>query len=145
MARNILRLNTKGFEEMLKKLDGLGGNVQKAVDESLTKAATKISQDTKEAMSPANLPARGKYSDGATMQSIIQDAQVSWEGLVASVPVGFDFSEPGAGGFLITGTPRMQPNKALHKMYKQRKYMNEIQNEIGDVIMTHIIRRMEES
>lgn len=143
MARNTLKLNTSGFEPLLKKLDGLGGDVRQAVDEALTKASAKIAQDTVTAMAPANLPARGKYSQGDTKQSIIQDAQITWDGLVASVPVGFDFSKPGAGGYLITGTPKMQPDKELHKMYKQKKYMSEIQNEISDIIMNHIIKQME--
>lgn len=143
MARNTLRLETKGFERMLKDLEAAGGDVKKAVDEAFTKASAKITQDTKAAMANANLPARGQYSDGTTLESIIQGARVEWEGFVASIPVGFDFSKPGAGGFLITGTPKMQPDKELHKMYKQKKYMSEIQKDMSDVIMDHLIRRLE--
>lgn len=142
MARNTLRLDTKGFERMLQDLDAAGGDITRAIDEAFSKASAKITQDTKAAMAKPNLPAGGKYSDGTTMQSIVQDARVEWEGFVASIPIGFDFSKPGAGGFLITGTPRMQPDKELHKMYKQKKYMNEIQKEMSDVIMNHLIERL---
>lgn len=142
--RNTLRLDTSGFEEMLRKLDSLGGDVKRAVADALEQSSETIAEDTEDAMAAANLPATGIYSDGATRESIIRDSQVRWEGLVGWVPVGFDFSKPGAGGFLITGTPRMQPNRKLSRMYKQKRYMKQIQSDMGDVIMDYIIERMEE-
>lgn len=141
--RNTLRLDTSGFTDMLTKLDSLGGDVQRAVTEALSKSSETIARDTEAAMADANLPAHGKYSQDTTKESIIHDYRVRWEGLVGWVPVGFDFSKPGAGGFLISGTPRMQPNHQLKRMYKQKKYMNQIQKDIGDVIMNHVVRRME--
>lgn len=143
MARNTLKLDTSGFEEMLRKLDSLGGNVQKAVEDALIQSAETIREDTIAAIDAANLPASGKYSTGSTRESIVSDSQITWEGLIASVPVGFDFSIPGAGGFLITGTPRMQPDRALNRMYKQKRYMKQIQNDMGDVIMDYVIDAME--
>lgn len=142
--RNTLRLDTKGFEEMLRKLDALGGDTRTAVDRMLTTAAKRIAADTEKAMDAANLPAKGKYSTGTTKESIIRDAQVRWNGMVAWVPVGFDFSEPGAGGYLITGTPRMRPDTELNRMYKQKKYMSQIGAEMSDIILTAIANRMEE-
>lgn len=144
MARNTLRLDTKGLEGLLKKLDSVGGDVESAVAEALGKASRKIKTDTVAAMASSNLPAHGKYSEGTTSQSIVQDTQPRWEGNVAWVPVGFDFSEPGAGGYLITGTPRMRPNTALNRMYKQRKYMKMLQDEMSDVILGHITKKMTE-
>lgn len=141
--RNTLKLDTSGFVEMLRKLDSLGGDVKKATQDALLQASETIYEDTIDAMQKSNLPAGGKYSRGTTMESIIRDAQVTWEGLVGSVPVGFDFSKPGAGGFLITGTPKMQPDKELHRMYKQKKYMRDIQNDMGDVIMDFVTNAME--
>lgn len=145
MARNTLRLDTTGFESMLQQLDELGGNVQKAVEEALENAAIAIEDDTENAVSDVrNLPAQGKYSQGDTKESIVKFSGVHWEGMVAYVPVGFDFSKPGAGGFLITGTPRMQPDQQLRKMYKQKRYMKQIQDEMGEVIMDYIVQTMEE-
>lgn len=143
MARNTLKLDTSGFTEMLRKLDDLGGNVKKVVEDALTQSAETIREDTIAALDNSNLPAQGKYSTGTTKESIVSDSRVTWEGLVGSVPVGFDFSKPGAGGYLITGTPRMQPDRALNQMYKQKKYMRQIQNDMGDVILDYIIKAME--
>lgn len=143
MARNTLKLDATGFESMLAKLDSLGGNVKEAVQEALTKAGETISRDTIAALDPANLPAGGNFSKGDTRSSVITDAQVRWEGLTAYIPVGFDFSKPGAGGFLITGTPRMRPDVALLKMYKQKSYMNQIQKDISNIILDYVIEAME--
>jgi hypothetical protein len=140
--RNTLKLDTSGFEEMLKKLDSVGGNAQSAVNKMLTKAANTIRQDTYAAIDAANLPRQGKYSKGDTEKSIVTDTSVNWEGLTAWIPVGFDFSKAGAGGYLITGTPRMKPDAALNKMYKQKKYMAQIQQDMSGVVLDAIVRTM---
>lgn len=145
MARNTLKLDTSGFEDMLLKLEHLGGDVRKAVTDALEQSAETIELDTKDAIQAANLPAQGKYSRGDTADSVIQGAQVTWDGNIAWVPIGFDFSKPGAGGYLITGTPRMRPDYALLKMYKRKKYMQQIQNDMGEVIMDYILEQMEKS
>lgn len=142
MSRNTLRLDTSGFSGLLRRLDELGGDVKQAVDESLQQASKKIASDTKKALSKPNLPARGKYSRGATERSIIENALVEWDGSVASIPVGFDFSKLGSGGYLITGTPKMRPDQELHRMYKGKKYMNRIQSDMETVIGRYIIERL---
>ncbi|MCR5652228.1 MAG: hypothetical protein K6F88_00340 [Ruminococcus sp.] len=142
MSRNILRLDTSGFTEMLTKLDNLGGNVKAATVEALTKASETITRSTENALENQNLPAHGKYSTGATKRSIIRNPEVEWDGDVASIPVGFDFSKPGAGGYLITGTPRMQPDRELNRIYKQRRYMAIIQKGMEEIIMNRVIKEM---
>ena len=142
MAKKMFQLETKGFEAMLKRLDSLGGDVRGAVDEALGKAAETVRQDTITATQPQNLPRQGKYSNNVTITSIVQDTSVHWEGQTAWVPVGFDFSRPGAGGYLITGTPKMQPAPQLHRMYKQKQYMAGIQKQIGEVITQHVVDKM---
>lgn len=144
MARNTLKLDTKGLEPLIKKLDSIGGDVKGAVNTALTKAAQTIAESTENAISATNLPAGGKYSKDTTKESIIRDAQVKWDGDTAWVPVGFDFSKPGAGGFLITGTPRMKPDYELNKIYKQKRYMNLIQKGMEEIILNSIVEKMEE-
>lgn len=135
---NTMKLDTEGFEPMIRRLENLGGNVKKAVADALGQAAETIAEDTKEAVTSANLPAGGKYSRGATAKSVITDASVNWQGDIAYIPIGFDFGAPGAGGYLITGTPKMKPDAALHRMYKQKQYMNFIQDGISEVLMDYI-------
>lgn len=140
MARNTLKLDTSGFARELRRIESLGGNVKGVVEEMLTKASQKISTDTEAALDKPNLPAQGKYSTGTTKESIIRDHRVRWEGEVGWVPVGFDFSKPGAGGYLITGTPKMQPDMALNKMYKQKSYMKQIQKDMWEIAWDHILK-----
>ena len=139
MSRNTLKLETSGFAALLKKLESMGGDVQRAAGEALEKAGQKIAADTDNALSANFLPAGGQYSTGKTRESIIHDAKVTWEGSVGWVPVGFDFSKSGAGGYLITGTPRMRPDMELHRMYKQKKYMLDIQEDMAAVVLRHIV------
>lgn len=138
MARNILKLDTSGMTQMLKRLEDIGGNAQKAVSDSLEQAAQKIHDDTIEAIAAPNLPAKGRYSTGKTRESVIDDTHVRWEGSTGWVPVGFDFAKEGAGGFLITGTPKMRPDAALHRMYKQKKYMSEIQEQMWNTVSDYV-------
>lgn len=139
--RNTLNIEMSGFNELVTKLEGLNGDVKKAVTDALGQAAETIEEDTKDALKKNNLPANGIYSTGDTERAIV-DAKVEWSGTVASVGVGFDYSKSGAGGFLITGTPRMQPDRELQKIYKQKKYMKAIQAEMQEIVMDEIKKKM---
>ena len=125
-------LQLDGLLEYAEKLEKAGGEIKPVMEEALTEAAKTITADTIKALDPANLPAGGKYSTGKTRESVVTDASVTWSGTLAEVPVGFDFSKPGAGGFLITGTPKMQPDAELNKIYKQKRYMAKIQKDMAD-------------
>lgn len=141
---NTLRLDTFGFSRMIEKLDSLGGDVESAVSDALQTAAAKIADDTEKALADQYLPAQGKYSNGDTEKSIIRNPSVEWDGSIAWVPVGFDFSKPGAGGYLITGTPKMPPDRELNKIYKQKRYMTQLQKIVGDKIADYVIEKMKE-
>lgn len=141
-TRNNARLDTSGFETYIRNLANLGADVQGYVTTVLSQAAEKVNNDTRAALSPQFMPAGGKYSHGKTKESIVTDTTVTWSGGVGSVPIGFDFSKPGAGGYLITGTPRMRPNPEVNKIYKQKKYMNAIQKEMGEKFLDFIADEM---
>lgn len=135
MGRTILKLDADELlRPLINRLEKIDGNVKEAVANALEQAAETISEDTLEALDVTMLPAQGKYSTGKTKNSVIRDTRVQREGDTLWVPVGFDFSAPGAGGFLITGTPRMRPDRQLHAMYKQKKYMRGIQQDLWDVV-----------
>lgn len=142
MSRNTLKLELSGFKELLTKLDKLGGDVSGVVDDALTQAAGTIADDTLTALSDANLPAGGKFSGGDTKAAIVTNPRVEWQGTTASVGVGFDYDEPGAGGYLITGTPKMKPDYALQKMYKKKGYMQKIQDDMRKTVTDAISKRM---
>ena len=142
MGKNLLKLDVSGFEEYIQKLEKLEADVKPIVEDALNQAGETITDDTFDAVSDSNLPRGGEYSTGKTRESIIKNPRVKWSGTTAEIGVGFDFNKPGAGGYLITGTPRMAPDKALNKIYKSKKYMKDIQKDMIDIFQDGISRRM---
>ena len=142
MGKNTLKFDTKGFSEYAAKLDALGADLRPIFDDALTQAGETIARDTHDAVKESNLPAGGKYSEGDTDKSIIDNPKVEWSGNIGSIGVGFDYSRPGAGGYLITGTPKMKPDRALNKMYKGKKYMKNITEDINEILQDELKRRM---
>ena len=138
-----VKLEGGGLDGLLKKLEEVGGSVPRAVEKALSQASKKASEDTHTALKKANLPAHGKFSSGRTEGTIIGETAVKWEGAVASVPVGFNLSKPGAGLFLIHGTPRMPSDRALNHMYNQKPYVKEIQKEMGKIVLAEITEAMQ--
>lgn len=143
-GRKTMRLDTSGFESLIRKLDSLGGDVKTAAEVTLKKAGQRIQTDTHIALNNSYLPAYGKYWTGRTSKTIIDNPTVEWSGTVASIPVGFDFKKPGAGGYLISGTPKMKPDPQLRKMYKSKQYMNEIQDLMIESMNEFILKEMED-
>ena len=150
MARNTMQLNFAGFTEYVKELEGLGGEVKKVVDKALTEVGETVGRDTKAAVQKTNLPARGQFSTGETSKTVIEDPKVSWSGTVASIGVGFDFGQKGAGGYLIGGyyqnyhgTPRhMEPDRKLNEMYKKKHYQRDLENRMIKIVNEEIDRRL---
>ena len=142
MGKNLLKLDVSGFEEYIQKLEKLEADVKPIVEDALNQAGETITDDTFDAVSDSNLPRGGEYSTGKTRESIIKKPRVKWSGTTAEIGVGFDFNKPGAGGYLITGTPRMAPDKALNKIYKSKKYMKDVQKDMIDIFQDEISHRM---
>ena len=140
--RNTLRLDLSGFNELITKFEGLQGDVKEAVSDALEQAGETIEWDTKDAVKESNLPANGKYSKGDTEKSIVEEPKIVWSGTKAEIGVGFNYDQHGAGGFLITGTPRMKPDYELQKIYKRKKYMSDIQKDMADVVNGYIEDKM---
>lgn len=140
--KGLLGIEGNVFAEYAEKLDKLGADLKKVFTDALEQAAETIQDDTREAIADGNLPAKGKYSKGNTEESILANPRVSWSGSVGEIPVGFDKTKPGAGGFLITGTPKMKPDYALQKIYKQQRYANKIKKDMNQVFQDEVERIM---
>lgn len=136
--RNVLRLDISGFEKVIDAIKDAGGNAKAAVTDALEQAGETVTEDTLTYLEDQYLPAGGKYSIGETKKSVIKNPRVIWIGDRAEIGVGFDYSKPGAGGFLITGTPRMKPDEELQRMYLRKAYMRSIQEDIKFVLESYI-------
>ena len=143
MARrkNHIEINYEAFEDLARRLEELGADLPEVVGDAMEEAGQKVMADTAAALSSGNLPAQGKYSDGDTAGSMVEP-KVQWSGSLATLPLGFDKGKPGAGGFLITGTPKMAPDYALEKIYGTRKYEVDINNRIRQALQRAIDERI---
>lgn len=136
----LMKIDTSGLEELLVKLYKAEKSNSKAVVEKvLRKVSQEVAKDTEEALNPSNLPAGGRYSTGDTKLSIARNVQPEWDGMVGSIAIGFDFSKDGAGGYLISGTPKMDPDKKLNQMYRGKAYSRKLMKSIEDEIFEDII------
>lgn len=140
--KQMIYIDFSNFAEYAEKLDLLGANLKDVFSKAMEEAAEKVQQDTIAALSKANLPAGGQYSQGDTEDAVINDLRPKWEGNVGEVGLGFDKTKPGAGGFLITGTPKMRPDYALEQIFGTRRYETEIKKTIEKALQREINRIM---
>lgn len=143
--KNSINIDFSAFERYAEKLEDLNADLVPVFSEAMEKAGKKIAEDTNTAVQAANLPAAGNYSRGATRESIINDPRVTWSGDLGTLPLGFDKTKPGAGGWLITGTPYMRPDYALEKIYGSKGYERQIKNQIERSLQAAIDERMKQS
>lgn len=139
-GKNKLAIDSTLFSGLLQKIEEIGGNVDKAVTDALQQAAETVHDDTIQALRSSNLPAGGKYRQepSKTIDSVVNDMHVRKDSDAYWVPIGFDFLKSGAGGYLISGTPRMQPVPDLRKMYRTKKYSLELQKDMWDVVSDYV-------
>ena len=130
--KNYLEIDFSNFADFAEKLDKLNADLTKIIGDAMEQAAETVQDDTRDAVATANLPAGGKYSTGDTESSIISNPQVKWSGSLGEIGLGFDKTQPGAGGFLITGTPKMHPDYKLVEIFRSKKYVKKINEQITE-------------
>ena len=141
--KQFISLEYGAFDSYIERLRAVEADVEKVVAGAMEKAAEKVQQDTIKALEKSHLPAKGKYSQGDTEESVVRDLKPTVTRQYVEVKLGFDKTRPGAGGFLITGTPKMQPDRALAQIYGSRKYQTDITNQIKEDLDKAIKERME--
>lgn len=137
-GRNSLKIDFSVFSDFAAELDKLGADLKEIFTDVMEQEAETVAEDTKEAVGRANLPANGIYSTGDTESSIVMQPRVEWSGELGEIGLGFDKSKPGAGGFLITGTPRMQPDYKLEDIYARKSYEKKMVGDIMDYLGAEI-------
>lgn len=139
-----LSIDFAGLEELAERLNELGGNLENIIGGAMEKAGEQVQADTLKAIDAPNLPAKGKYSHGETRNSVVKDVHVRWGGSVGEMPLGFDKTQEGAGGWLITGTPKMQPDRALAAIYSDKKSSRAYEQRIKKQIKADLQAALEE-
>ncbi len=144
MARNKIGLQASGFEDYMSKLDELGGSkaMTRGVESALRASKQYVNPLIESSM--AKLPAGGRYSSGNTKKSIDRDMSVEWQGMTATIKVGFDFSKSGVTSiFLMYGTPKMKPVAGLKNAVYGAKTKKELAT-IQEEALTKVISRIME-
>lgn len=142
VRKNSLSIDFSNFAEYAERLDELNADLKEIFQDAMEQAAETVEWDIMDALADANLPALGKYSQGATEASVIRDAKVQWQGMLGEIPIGFDKTMPGAGGWLITGTPKMRPDYKLEDIFSRRKYEKKIMKQIEEHLQEEIDERL---
>lgn len=134
-GRNKFNIDWSQFEEYAIELEKYGQSVKQTFTNVMEQEVENVQADTLDAVSKANLPANGKYSQGDTQKAIDLYPKVEWSGTTGSIGLGFDKTKPNAGTFLITGTPKMRPDYELEKIYVRKKYVKEMTDDIFEYFM----------
>ena len=140
--KNFISIDFSNFSQYAEELEHLGADLQRVFTDVMEEEARKIQADTISALDKSNLPAQGKYSTGRTKDTVDPNPKVEWSGSIGEVGIGFDKSKPGAGGFLITGTPKMQPDYALQDIYGRKSYENKVNRNIMQRLQSEIDKRL---
>lgn len=145
--KNRISIDFDGFDEMAERIDKLAGlaGLQKAVEKGLKASKDYVNAEAEKAMQKSKLPAKGKYSKGDTLQGLDRNTSVDWKdgGTYATVKIGFDLSQNITSIFLMYGTPRMAPDKALYNAFysaKTKRKVKEVQKEVVTEYLEEIMR-----
>lgn len=130
-----MKLEFDGFDEAIKRLTKLNGNVKGTVEKALEKSNRIVREKAGAAMNPHN-------ETYATIKSLRSDVKVEWAGTQATMPVGFDISKGGlAHIFLMYGTPRMKKDQKLYNAFYGTGTKNEV-HKIQEEIFYDEIRKL---
>lgn len=136
---NKMGIEFEGFDEAVKRLEKLEGDVRTVTEKALKQTHKIVTGYAEESAQKSNLPAKGKYSKGDTLNSLKREASVEWSGTEAKVPVGFDISKGGlASIFMIYGTPRYMKNKKMYDAFWSNKTHTEVLKAQEDVFYEEI-------
>lgn len=106
--RNRIMITFRGAMEYAEKLDKLGGDLRAVSTEALVESHALVTPNIHSIM-------KRHHRTGRTEGTIRDEDRVQWEGMVASIPIGFDIRNGGLPSiFLMYGTPKMAPDKKLY-------------------------------
>ena len=98
-----MSIDFKNFSDYAEKLEELGGSLKQTTEEALKATHAYITPNLKRDIAKHR-------KTGRTERSLIEKAEVKWEGTVAEVRIGFDIANGGLPSlFLMYGTPKHKP------------------------------------
>lgn len=136
MGKKRFGVTFDGFDELMANLDALQGDLKKVTNECLEVAPEIITPKLHQAMTKHK-------QTGQTEKSIVEHSPVKWEGMTASIEVGFKIRNGGLPSiFLMYGTPRMKKDTKLYNAVYGKKTRDEIAKKQQDILEKAIKNRM---
>lgn len=133
-----LNIEFAGFDEAVKRLESLEGNVKKAAGEALKKSKQTVQKNLEKAMQKHN-------RTHATVKSLDNESGVTWVGGIGTIHVGFNIADGGLPSvFLMYGTPRVKKDSKLYNAVYGKKIRDEIKK-IQEEAFYDEIRRLSDS
>ena len=137
---NKFKLEFDGMDKMIKELEQLGGSLKDTTEAALKQTYGLVTSSVKSAVGASSY---NFNRTGRTKASIVGSPMVEWNGVVASVPVGFDISNGGLPSiFLMHGTPRITPDRNVYNSIFGTKIRNTVRKEQANVFQKRIERSM---
>ena len=125
---NRTRIEFDGFDEVIKRLEKLNGDIKGTTEKALKETHKIITKQAREAIEPHK-------ETGATEKSLYMQGKVEWNG------TGFSIRNGGlASIFLIYGTPRMKKDQKMYNAFWSRKTQDEIKKIQEDIFYEEIRR-----
>ena len=141
--KNFISIDFNQFNEYAERLEALNVSLKDTFTKVMEEQGKKVAQDTEDALANEHLPAKGKFSrNDRTKEAVIREPKVEWSGTIAEMPLGFDHTKPNAGSWLITGTPKMNPDKALEKIYRKNAYEKNMIKAIAEELEKEVQKHM---
>lgn len=132
-ARNFA-LEFDGVEQLIEKLENLGGSVEETTEKALIATHAHVTPGVEDAITP-------HYFSGATEESIKRSPKIIKEGAKMAVPVGFSISQGGiASIFLMYGTPKMNPDNKVYNAIMGAKVRKEVAEIQADIFAEAIVK-----
>lgn len=106
MARRI-GLDMTELEDYVARFDGYESELKRAIEAALIATKTEITKNLRKDMAKHR-------KTGDTEKSIDKNYRVKWEGMKATIDIGFKFPEGLPSIFLMYGTPKMPKDRKLY-------------------------------
>ena len=131
---NKVYLEFEGLDWYLHKFTKVEANVPKITEKALKKAHKIITKKAEEAIYPHNKTYQ-------TEKSLRREAEVEWEGTLASIKTGFSISEGGlASIFLMYGTPRMKKDQKLYNAFWSKSTQDEVKKAEKEIFQEELLK-----
>ena len=120
----------EGMEEILEDFKRMEVDIVPVVEKALIASHKYVTPKLHERMQKKYMPSKGKYMGKRTIaredRQIIDDINITWEGDVAKIDVGFSLDEGITPIFMIHGTESTDPVKGLKAALYGKKTQEEV-------------------